>query len=117
MVVRRIGDGAVKGVIGVLAMALCLGAYYPKFDTENAAQIPTSFGGLVFMMSSITLLGLLIAVEAIPVGAYLRASQAGEPLAITPGIIGAGLTVLATCAVATVGSLRLATRRLQSMEW
>ena len=99
------------------AMALCLGAYYPKFDTENAAQIPTSFGGLVFMMSSISLLGLLIAVEAVPIGAYLRARQSGESLGISPGIIAAGTAVFAACAAATVGSLRLAARRQETMQW
>jgi ABC-2 type transport system permease protein len=99
------------------AMALCFGAFYPKFDTENAAQIPTSFGGLVFMMSSISLLGLLIAVEAVPIGAYLRAHQAGESLSVTPGLIGAGAVVLATCVVATIAPLRLALRRLETMEW
>ena len=33
---------------------------FPKFNTENAAQIPTSFGGLVLMMASVTLIGLVI---------------------------------------------------------
>jgi len=102
--------------VAASAMALCLGAYYPKFDTENAAQIPTSFGGLVFMMSSISLLGLLIAVEAVPVGAYLRARQAGEPFALTPGIAGAGAVVVAVCVIATAVSLRLAIRRMDVME-
>ena len=38
------------------ALALSFGAFYPRFDTENAAQIPTSFGGLVYMMASLSLL-------------------------------------------------------------
>ena len=56
-------------------------------------------------------------VEAIPIGAYLRAHQAGESLAVTPGLLGAGAVVLATCVLATVIPLRLALRRLESMEW
>src|SRR5467141_1504602 len=35
------------------ALALSFGALFPQFETENAAQIPTSFGGLVFMMATI----------------------------------------------------------------
>jgi ABC-2 type transport system permease protein len=35
--------------VAISAMALGFGALYPQFETENAAQIPTSFGGLVFM--------------------------------------------------------------------
>jgi len=98
------------------AMALCFGAYYPKFDTENAAQIPTSFGGLIFMMASISLLGLLIAVEAIPVGAYLRARQDGEALVLSPGMIASGVTVVVACMTATLLSLHLANRRMDSLE-
>jgi len=41
-------------------------ARYPgKRDVgQNAAQIPTSFGGLVYMMASVTLLALVIMLEA-----------------------------------------------------
>src|SRR5437899_3130184 len=41
----------------IAALALGFGALYPQFETENAAQIPTSFGGLVFMMPTVALLG------------------------------------------------------------
>ena len=98
------------------AMALCFGTYYPKFDTENAAQIPTSFGGLVFMMSAITLLGLVIAIEAVPVSAYLRARQHGEPLGFSAELLVAGALVVGLCVSATVISLRLAIRRLDTLE-
>ena len=55
--------------VAASAMALAMGVYYPQFETENAAQIPTSFGGLLFMMASVTLLGSIIMVEATPVAA------------------------------------------------
>src|SRR2546426_3062661 len=42
--------------LAIAAMALAFGTLYPQFETENAAQIPTSFGGLVFMMATIALL-------------------------------------------------------------
>src|SRR6266516_2433399 len=42
--------------LAISAMALTFGTLYPQFETENAAQIPTSFGGLVFMMATIALL-------------------------------------------------------------
>ncbi|MFB3110446.1 MAG: hypothetical protein ACE10G_00260, partial [Gemmatimonadales bacterium] len=38
--------------LAISALALGFGALYPQFETENAAQIPTSFGGLVFMMTT-----------------------------------------------------------------
>jgi ABC-2 type transport system permease protein len=98
------------------AMALCYGAYYPKFDTENAAQIPTSFGGLVFMMSAISLLGVVIAVEAVPVSSYLRARQAGDQLSLLPELLASGAVVAGLCIAATVVSLRLAVRKLDELE-
>src|SRR2546425_3796626 len=48
--------------LAIAAMALGFGALYPQFETENAAQIPTSFGGLVYMMATIALLaGVIVA--------------------------------------------------------
>jgi ABC-2 type transport system permease protein len=97
------------------ALALGLGALYPQFETENAAQIPTSFGGLVFMMSSVTLLGMIIAIEARPVLSYLRPSdpysqEATRELAAALGI------VAALCVSTMVTSLRLGLRRIETME-
>ena len=79
---------------------LGLGALYPQYDTENAAQIPTSFGGLVFMLLAIALLGAIIVLEAIPVVDYLAQVRAGEdPRLGTSGILaftGAGVLAILT---------------------
>lgn len=100
------------------ALALSFGALYPQFGTENAAQIPTSFGGLVYMMSSLSLLALIIMIEAVPVTAYLRTQQRfDQPVAITPELVGAGAAVFLVCAAATLIPLRLSLRRIESMEW
>ena len=50
--------------LAVSALALSFGVFYPQFGTENAAQIPTSFGGLVYMMASLCLLAVVIMIEA-----------------------------------------------------
>jgi hypothetical protein len=50
--------------LAIAALALGFGALYPQFDTENAAQIPTSFGGLVFMMTTVALLAVVIVLES-----------------------------------------------------
>ena len=42
----------------IAGLAMGFGTIFPRFDTENAAQIPTSFGGLLFMMASIVLIGM-----------------------------------------------------------
>jgi ABC-2 type transport system permease protein len=59
--------------LAVSALALTFGVFYPQFGTENAAQIPTSFGGLLYMMVSLILLAAVLAIVVVPVAAYLRA--------------------------------------------
>ena len=99
------------------ALALTFGVFYPQFGTENAAQIPTSFGGIVYMMSSLCLLAVIIMIEALPVTAQLRAWQRGQPLHLTPELLVAFALVVGVCAAATVVPLRLSARRLELMEW
>jgi ABC-2 type transport system permease protein len=70
--------------LAIAALALGFGALYPQFETENAAQIPTSFGGLVFMMATIALLAIVIVIESVPVYRYLRAAFEQRPLEVTP---------------------------------
>jgi ABC-2 type transport system permease protein len=101
----------------IAALALGLGALYPRFDTENAAQIPTSFGGMIFMMSAIVLLAIVIVIEAIPMMAYLRSQLSGEPVRITAGMIGALSLVAVICIAATIIPLRVALRRMEAMEF
>lgn len=100
------------------ALALSFGALYPQFGTENAAQIPTSFGGLVYMMSSLSLLALIIVIEAGPVTAYLRDQRyAEQPVGITPQLVLAAAAVVLICVAATIIPLRLGLRRIEMMEW
>jgi ABC-2 type transport system permease protein len=103
--------------MAVAALALTFGVFYPQFGTENAAQIPTSFGGVVYMMTSLCLLALVIMIEALPVTAQLRAWQRGESLRATPELLAAGVLVTAICLAATLIPLRLSARRLELMEW
>jgi ABC-2 type transport system permease protein len=103
--------------LAVSALALTFGVFYPQFGTENAAQIPTSFGGIVYMMTSLCLLALVIMIEALPVTAQLRAWQHGDRLQVTPELLAAGVLVVGLCVAATLVPLRLSARRLELMEW
>ena len=101
----------------ISALALGFGALYPRFDTENAAQIPTSFGGLVFMMSAIVLLGLVMVVEARTVLEYLRAQIAGKEPEIDFRLVISLVAVAAICITATIVPIRLALKKLAAMEF
>lgn len=98
------------------ALALACGTVYPQLDSENPAQISTSFGGLVFMMASVSLLVLLIAIEAHPVLGYIRAHQAGESLVLGPDMALALVAVVVLCVGTAIGSLRVALSQLQAIE-
>ncbi len=103
--------------VAIAAMALGFGALYPQFETENAAQIPTSFGGLVFMMSTIALLAAVILALARPVYAYLEAHNRGDAVSVDGWMIGSFALAAALCAAATVVPLRVGLRKMESFEF
>ena len=101
--------------IALAALALGIGTLFPQFETENAAQIPTSFGWLVFMMTAIALIAGTVILEARPVYAYLRARTYGTPIDATEMVVGFGLAGL-LCLAATIIPLRVALSRLETIE-
>ena len=103
--------------LAISALALAFGALYPQFETENAAQIPTSFGGLVFMMATVALLALVIVIESVPVYRYLRSAFDQEPLRVSPLMVVAFVLVIAVCVTATVVPLRIALRKIEQFEF
>jgi ABC-2 type transport system permease protein len=101
--------------LALASLALGIGTLFPQFDTENAAQIPTSFGGLVFMMTAVALIAGTVVLEARPVYAYLRAKTYGTPIDATEMVLGFGLAA-ALCVTATFVPLRVARVRLEALE-
>src|SRR5882672_4500999 len=103
--------------LAISAMALAFGAAYPQFETENAAQIPTSFGGLVFMMATIALLGAVIAALSQAVYAYVRSVFLGQPVVVDAWMIGWFAVAAALCAAATALPLWIGLRRIERFEF
>lgn len=55
-------------VIGAItSLGLAFSAAYPRLDTQNPAQIATSFGALVYMVTCLGLITVVVALEAWPV--------------------------------------------------
>lgn len=84
------------------ALALGFGALFPNYDTENVAEIPTSFGGLLFMMCAVSYLAGVVILEGWPVFAYLNSRVAvGEAsVGLTPVVVGvSGAAVLTLVAI------------------
>ena len=98
--------------LAVAGLAIGFGTLFPQFQTENAAQIPTSFGGLVFMMSSVVLIGCVVVLEARPVYSYLSAQAYGTPIEPVAMVIGFGLAGV-LCVATTLIPIHVALRNLE----
>jgi ABC-2 type transport system permease protein len=99
----------------VAGLAIGFGTLFPQFETENAAQIPTSFGGLLFMMSAVAVIGGVVILEARPVYSFLSAQAFGGRANPIEMAIGFGLATLLCCA-ATLIPLRVAQGRMEQFE-
>lgn len=102
----------------IASLAIGFGALFPRFETDNAAQISTGFGGLLFMMTATAYLAAVVVLEAWPVYAVLRARARGHPLGaddLAWLALGLGLA-FALSVAATILPLRLAARRIEALD-
>ena len=103
---------------GITAICVGVGALYPKFAFDHAAEIPTSFGGAICMIVSIAFIGIAVAIEAWPI--YLLAMRGLSPgrstvpefWVLAPSLI--GVIVLTLAAVIT--SIRLGLKSLERLK-
>jgi ABC-2 type transport system permease protein len=99
----------------IAGLAIGFGTMFPQFDTENAAQIPTSFGGLLFMMSSVVLIGAVVTLEARPVMSYVQTLAYGGEANRMEMWIGFGAAAV-VCLLATFVPINIARRRMEMVE-
>jgi ABC-2 type transport system permease protein len=106
----------IGATFALTSLALGFGALFPNYETENVAEIPTSFGGLIFMMTAVTYLAGVVILEAWPVYLFLgsRMGGGGEET-VLPLFVGvAGAFVLTGLAIAL--PLWAGVRRVQRFE-
>ena len=103
--------------LAVSALALTFGVFYPQFGTENAAQIPTSFGGPGVHDEQPRPAGGRHRDRGGAGDGTLRAWQRGDELRATAELLAAGTLVVVICLAATIVPLRLGARRIELMEW
>jgi ABC-2 type transport system permease protein len=114
--VHVVSTGAIAALVFPLtAMALSFGAFYPQYDAENAAQIPTSFGGLLFMLSAIGLIGVVAWGTGRPAARWVFADHFGRSFDNAHLLLPFAL-VATLCAACTVLPLRMARRKLEALE-
>ncbi len=101
---------------GITAIGVGVGALYPKFDYDHAAEIPTSFGGVICMILSIAFIGATVMIEAWPV--YLLAMEGLNPGNASVGVwvIAPSLAaVLVLAIVVVIVPIKLGLKRLEAM--
>ncbi|MGQ0816097.1 MAG: putative ABC transporter permease subunit [Gemmatimonadota bacterium] len=87
----------------IASLALGFGALFPRFETENSAEISTGFGGLLFMMSAAAYLTIVIMLEAWPVYSVLNAKFRGYALTTSQIVsLGIGLALALAVSIAVV---------------
>jgi ABC-2 type transport system permease protein len=101
---------------GITAIGIGVGALYPKFNYDHAAEIPTSFGGAICMIFSVAFIGATVMIEAWPV--YLLAMEGLNPgsasaggWVLVPSLAGVALLT----AIAVVVPIRLGLKSLEEM--
>ncbi|MGH7823405.1 MAG: putative ABC transporter permease subunit, partial [Candidatus Binatia bacterium] len=104
--------------LSIAALGLCVGSIYPRFDYEHAAKIPSSFGGVVYMILAVSLIGLNVVLEAWPMYVILFA-RLGERALTTAEMTGVGLSAAAVLLLdlgVFVGATRIGIRRLEAIQ-
>lgn len=103
---------------GITALGVGMGAVFPRFRYENAAQIPTGFGGIVYMLISLIFIGLVIVLEAWPVYRIFTAETLGGGISAAGWvrIIISFSLVLALNLIAVILPLKIGLKRLENRE-
>jgi ABC-2 type transport system permease protein len=102
----------------VVSLGIAFGAAYPRFDTQNPAQIATSFGAVVYMMLCLALIAVVVALEAWPVSRLFwhRLGQAPLAPAESAGIAAAFAGVVLLTTAAAVAGRRMGLRYLAELQ-
>ena len=79
---------------GITSLGVGLGATFPKFKHENVAQIPTGFGGIVYMLMTMLFIGVVIIIEAWPVYRIFAAQTFGGHISLSGWVLIAASFIL-----------------------
>lgn len=118
-VVWCVGTITIMGMtLAITGLGVGLGARFPRFHVENAAKVATSFGGVIYMIITMCVIGTVVILEAAPTKLYFDAGYRGR--AITPAemtwiAISLGLSA-AILAAATLIPMKIGLKWIQRIE-
>lgn len=94
---------------GIVALAVGMGAAFPRFRFENVTQIAGSSGGLLYMIAATSFVAVVLALEALPVFFYFRAQYQGTALR--------GADIVVICVSALAGLLLVVVTVWLPLRW
>ncbi len=103
---------------GITSLGIGLGAAFPKFKHDNVAQIPTGFGGIVYMLLTMLFIGSVILFEAWPVYKIFMAQLTGSRITVIGWLLIAFSCILVVSVniMALVLPINIGVRRLTDKE-
>jgi len=101
-------------VAAIVSLGLAFGAAYPRLDTQNAAQIATGFGAILYMVVCLGVITAVCALEAWPITRLFWTSNGSLPLLPweRPLLVTAFAATFVALAITFEGSRRSAQRAL-----
>jgi ABC-2 type transport system permease protein len=102
--------------IAITALGVGIGAMYPKFKFKSSAEIASSTGGILYMIISLTYIGLVIVLEAYPVYSYFNEKLWWGRFDATGAFVFFAISLVLTVVV-TVLPIKLGIRALKRMEF
>ncbi len=104
--------------LGIAGLATGMGAALAEFKADNVARVAQGPAGVMFMVVALSLVALVLALEAPPVWLVLRASYRGVGLKPWELLVSGGslLLVALLCGAVAVGALRSGADRLWARE-
>jgi len=111
--------GTLAGLVfAIVALALAVGAAYPRLDADNAARVAAGAGGLVYMVLCMSFIGVVVMLEAWPVYALFSARFRGATVspAIWASIAASFTAVVALTITVVVLSVRSGIKSLEAIE-
>jgi ABC-2 type transport system permease protein len=104
---------------GVVGLGVGMGALYPRFKVENAAQIVSGFGGAFYMILSMVFIGMVVILEGWPVHTLLMAELYHRALSCFEwaGIIISFLGVAILNGMAVIIPMRMGIKNITEMDF
>ncbi|HSB34003.1 MAG TPA: hypothetical protein VLG39_06080 [Nitrospirota bacterium] len=104
--------------LGITSLGIGLGAVFPRFKHDNVAQIPTGFGGIVFMLVTMIFIGAVIIFEAWPVYKIFMGQTIGRQISVSgwAAVAASFGVVIAVVVLAVVLPMKIGLSRLSQQE-